>query len=245
MPSKDLEKILAKIDQGRQFRRNDLHPEFRALDREENNGDMIVEGHATTFDEEYELYHYDDWNGYRTTIVEKIDRHAFDETDMRDVIFLYDHAGRVMARNRNNTLNVSPDNTGLFIRANLSGSDLGPGLYSDIQKGFVDRMSMQFTVGAHQLTEERDDENKTRKVIRTITRIGKLYDVSAVGIPANDGTDISARSAADGVIQELEAERLLKAEAEKRERRRAELKAKAKLKIKLELERSQTWTSTK
>jgi HK97 family phage prohead protease len=230
MPRANLEKILAKIDQGRQFRRNDLHPEFRALDRDQNNGDMIVEGHATTFDEEYELFEYDNWNGYRVHVVEKVDRHAFDETDMSDVIFLYDHAGRVMARNRNETLTVKPDNIGLFIRANLSGSDLGPGLYSDIQNGYVDRMSMQFTVAAHQMTEERDDENKTIRMIRTITRIGKLYDVSAVGIPANDGTDISARSFADGVIQELEAERLLKAEKDKR--------AKAlKLSIDLSLER--------
>lgn len=206
----DLEKILKKIESGRQFRRNDLHPEFRALDMSENDNQMIVEGHATTFDEEYELYTFDDWDGYRTSVVEVVDRKAFDETDMSDVIFLYDHRGRVMARNRNNTLTTKPDNVGLFIRANLSGSDLGPGLYADIQKGFVDRMSMQFTVAAHELTEERDDENKTRRLIRRITRVGKLYDVSAVGIPANDGTDISARSAADGVIQAFEAERLLR-----------------------------------
>ena len=226
----DLEKILKKIESGRQFRRNDLHPEFRALDMSENDNQMIVEGHATTFDEEYELYNFDDWDGYRTSVVEVIDRKAFDETDMSDVIFLYDHRGRVMARNRNNTLTIQPDNIGLFIRANLSGSDLGPGLYADIQKGYVDRMSMQFTVAAHTLTEERDDENKTRKLIRLITRVGKLYDVSAVGIPANDGTDISARSAADGVIQAFEAERLLRLNELKR--------AKAlKLSIDLSLER--------
>lgn len=226
----DLEKILKKIESGRQFRRNDLHPEFRALDMSENDNQMIVEGHATTFNEEYELYCFDDWDGYRVTVVEAVDRHAFDETDMSDVIFLYDHTGRVMARNRNNTLTVQSDNVGLFIRANLSGSDLGPGLYADIQKGYVDRMSMQFTVAQHQLTEERDDENRTRKLIRLITRVGKLYDVSAVGIPANDGTDISARSAADGVIQAFEAERLLRLNEEKR--------AKAlKLSIDLSLER--------
>lgn len=226
----DLEKILKKIESGRQFRRNDLHPEFRALDMSENDNQMIVEGHATTFNEEYELYCFDDWDGYRVTVVEAVDRHAFDETDMSDVIFLYDHTGRVMARNRNNTLTVQSDNVGLFIRANLSGSDLGPGLYADIQKGYVDRMSMQFTVAQHQLTEERDDENRTRKLVRLITRVGKLYDVSAVGIPANDGTDISARSAADGVIQAFEAERLLRLNEEKR--------AKAlKLSIDLSLER--------
>ena len=91
-------------------------------------------------------------------------------------------------------------------------------------------MSMQFTVAEHKLTEERDDENKTRKLIRLITKVGKLYDVSAVGIPANDGTDISARSAADGVIQAFEAERLLRLN----ELKRAEA---LKLSIDLSLER--------
>lgn len=211
-----LQKILQKIEAGRQFRRNDLHPEFRALDKDANGGEMIVEGHATTFDEEYDLFTYDDWNGYRVTVAEKVARNAFDETDMSDVIFLYDHRGRVMARNRNNTLTIKTDNSGLFIRANLSGSDLGPGLYSDIQNGYVDRMSMQFTVAKDSSTEIRDDENKTRRLVRTIEKVGKLYDVSAVGIPANDGTDISARSAADGVIQAFEAERLQRLANEKR-----------------------------
>ncbi len=212
----EMDKILKRIEAGHQFRRNDLRPEFRALDVNENNGDMIVEGHATTFDEEYELFHYDDWNGYRVTLFEVIDRNAFAETDMSDVIFLYDHRGRVMARNRNNTLIVKPDNIGLFTRANLSSSDLGPGLYRDVQNGFVDRMSMQFTIDEYRTEEIRNDEEKTIKLIRTITKVGKLYDVSAVGIPANDGTDISARSYADGVIRELEAERLQRQEKEKR-----------------------------
>lgn len=224
--NENLEKILKKIEAGRQFRRNDLHPEFRALDLDANGGNMIVEGHATTFDEEYELFTYEDWNGYRVTVVEKVARDAFNDTDMTDVIFLYDHAGRVMARNRNDTLQIQTDNTGLFVRANLSGSDLGPGLYSDIKNGYVDRMSMQFTVSASSRTEERDDENKNLKVIRTITKVGKLYDVSAVGIPANDGTDISARSAADGVIQVLEAERL---------QRLNELKSATALKLSIDL----------
>lgn len=224
--NENLEKILKKIEAGRQFRRNDLHPEFRALDLDSNGGNMIVEGHATTFDEEYELFTYEDWNGYRVTVVEKVARDAFNDTDMTDVIFLYDHAGRVMARNRNDTLQIQTDNTGLFVRANLSGSDLGPGLYSDIKNGYVDRMSMQFTVSASSRSEERDDENKNLKVIRTITKVGKLYDVSAVGIPANDGTDISARSAADGVIQVLEAERL---------QRLNELKSATALKLSIDL----------
>lgn len=221
------DKILKKIEDGRQFRRNDLHPEFRALDQEVDSEDMIVEGHATTFDEEYLLFSYDNWDGYRVSIYEKMSRDAFNDTDMSDVIFLYDHAGRVMARNRNGTLTVQPDNTGLFVRGNLKNSDLGPGLYRDIKNGFVDRMSIQFTIAETSREEIRNDEDKTLKVVRTITKVGKLYDVSAVSIPANDGTDISARSAADGVIRELEAERL-------KEQKRAREIEQLKLRMKLE-----------
>jgi HK97 family phage prohead protease len=177
---------------------------------------MIVEGHATTFDEEYLLYSYNDWDGYRVNVYEKVDRHAFDNTDMTDVIFLFDHRGRVMARSRNRTLQLSTDEIGLFSRADLSGSDLGPGLYKDIRNGYVDRMSMQFTVRKDKSEKITDTENGEIKYIRTILDIGKLYDVSAVGIPANDGTDISARSFADGVIRELEAERLNALEKAKR-----------------------------
>ena len=231
MPTIIDEKILKKIEEGRQFRRNDMAPEIRAVQDPDTGEDtMVIEGHATTFDEEYLLGEYDDFYGYRTSIYEKVDRNAFAETDMTDVIFLYDHRGRVMARNRNKTLNVQADNTGLFVRADLSGSSEGPGLYRDIKNGFVDRMSMQFTIGASERSEEKDDEKRTRKVVRTITRVGKLYDVSAVGIPANDGTDISARSAADGVIRELEAERL-------KEQERARAIELLKLRVKLERNR--------
>ena len=212
----NLEKLIKKIESGRQFRRNDWKPELRALDDNGSNSSMIVEGHATTFDEEYLLYSYNDWDGYRVNVYEKVDRTAFDNTDMTDVIFLFDHRGRVMARSRNKTLQLSNDAVGLFVRADLSGSDLGPGLYKDIRNGYVDRMSMQFTVRKDKSETITDEENKEIKYIRTILDIGKLYDVSAVGIPANDGTDISARSFADGVIRELEAERLNALEKAKR-----------------------------
>ena len=47
--------------------------------------------------------------------------------------------------------------------------------------------------------------------MRTITKIKKLYDVSAVSIPANGMTSISARRFADGVIGQIKAERLERA----------------------------------
>ena len=61
-----------------------------------------------------------------------------------------------------------------------------------------DQMSFAFIVD--------DDEYNTKEHLRTIRHIAKLYDVSAVSIPANDGTEISARSWCDGVIAELTEE---------------------------------------
>ena len=60
--------------------------------------------------------------------------------------------------------------------------------------------------------------------MRTITKVGKLYDVSAVSIPANDATSISARKFCEGVVAELETER--KRAAEKRRKDILRLKIK-------------------
>ena len=89
-------------------------------------------------------------------------------------------------------------------------------------------MSFGFTVDADEVEESREKGKRT-VYLRTITKIGKLYDVSAVSIPANDGTEISARSFIDGLIDKEKAERLIEAENEKRSA------AKARLELELEL----------
>jgi len=72
-------------------------------------------------------------------------------------------------------------------------------------------MSFGFTVAEDQRVSVVDREKNVETVTRTITKIKKLYDVSAVSIPANDGTSISARRTADGVIEQIKAERLERA----------------------------------
>ena len=202
----------------REYREMKIEIEKRA--EGEADDSMIVTGYASTFDEPYLLWGEPDYEVY-----EKVDRHAFDDCDMSDVIMQYDHHGRVFARIRNNTLEVSPDDTGLFIKADLGGTDIGRGLYQEIAGGYTDRMSFGFTVDED--TREIVDDRTTGKttVIRTITKIGKLYDVSAVSLPANPGTSISARLR-DGVIAEVEAERL-KAKELILARKRAEVRARA------------------
>ena len=147
--------------------------------------DFYVEGYATTFDAPYLLYEFEDG----TKIYERIDAHALDGADMSDVIMQYDHAGRVFARQSNKTLILVPDHKGLLVAADLGRTDLARGLYQDIEAGMINKMSWGFTVAE----ESYDRQTHTR----TILRIKKVYDVSAVSIPANSGTEISARAFAD------------------------------------------------
>lgn len=219
------EKMEKKLNEGRQFRRAQT-PEFRTVNNPDDSESMIVEGHASTFNQPYELTSYRSWEGYNVFINEQVDPNAFVECDMTDVIMQYDHEGRVLARTRNGTLEISTDATGLYVKADLSKSELGAGLYKDIKNGIIDRMSFGFTIDGSKTEKTVDEQNKTITVLRTITKVGKLYDVSAVSIPANDGTDISARSFTDGVIEKLKAERL---DELKKEKQRKALKLKLRL----------------
>ena len=178
-----------------------------------------MEGYATVFNRPYELYSED---GY--TVMEEIDSRAFDDCDAADVIFLYDHAGRVLARQKNGTLRLTVDEHGLKVWANLAGTEAGRSLFIEIQNGYVDKMSFSFTVGQDSRQTTVDHETGAVTVLRRIERVKKLYDVSAVSIPANDATEISARSFGEGVIAGLkEQERLDANKKQERERLKEEI----------------------
>ena len=196
--------------------------EYRSFQLDIAEGEeKVVRGYATTFNNEYTLYEDEDY-----VIREVVDPSAFNDTDMNDVIMQYNHEGRVFARISNDTLKLSTDEEGLAIEADLGGTEIGRNLYEEIAGGYTNKMSMGFKVDrtADVWTREMTD-GKTVEV-RRINRILKLYDVSAVSIPANDATSISVRTLVDGEIEKLRAERL---EAEELElaKLRAETRARA------------------
>lgn len=160
--------------------------------------EFYVEGYATTFNQPYVLYEFEDGTKY----YEVIDRHALDNADMSDVIMQYDHEGRVFARQSNKSLIIEPDDHGLFIAADLGRTDLARGLHQDISAGMINKMSWAFVV----LEDSYDRETHTR----TILKIKKVYDVSAVSIPANDATNIAARNFARGRYEAEKQEQLAK-----------------------------------
>lgn len=215
---KNIEKLMAdKSVEFRDFKLTKI--EMREKDGAE---EMVIEGVPCVFNQETTLY-----KGKCYEIREIIDKTAFDAADMSDVIFNYNHCGRVYARTRNNSLELQAKNDGLHMRAILMQGDEGHAqLYRDIKSGLIDKMSFAFRAKSSTFKYVKQ-ENDYMIEIRTITEIEKIYDVSAVDIPAYDSTTISARTAFDAEREK----RLL--EKEKR--------AKVGLKIKLELEGESKW----
>ena len=211
--------ILKKLDEGRQYRNIDVSA-FES--RADENGEKVVEGYATTFNQPYELFRESE-NGVTYIVREQVDAKAFENTDLSDVIMQYNHEGRVFARTSNGTLGLDADMKGLHIRAYLGGTEIGRQLYEEIAGGYTDKMSFGFRVGEDKLdrTEERDAATGVVivNVLRTILEISKLYDVSAVSLPANDATSISARNFCDGVIAEIKKEFLAREQRERQKQR--------------------------
>ena len=188
----------------------------------ENEPSFLVEGYASTF-ETYVLFE-DEGIEYKERILPE----AFDNCDMSDVIMQYNHEGRVFARLSNGTLKLNIDKSkGLEIDADLDGTELGRQVYEEIKGGYTNRMSMGFKVDkSADVWTRQETEGKTIEE-RRVMSVVKLFDVSAVSIPANPGTSIEARSIdtlVNGVIDELKAERL-ESERLATERKRAEIRA--------------------
>lgn len=185
---------------------------------------FLVQGYASTFDE-YQL-----WEDSEMVFREHIDSKAFDEADMSDVVFLLDHTGRVYARTKNDTVKLSIDDKGLYTETDLSKTSAARQVYEDIEAGNYSQMSFAFTVAEDHFGEEQKTDDGRVVYTRIIDRINKVYDISAVGFPANPNTDISAatRAAFDGEIARREAERLKEQKA-RQERAKKEVELKLKL----------------
>ena len=151
-----------------------LDMQFRTEDNED--GKMEIKGYAVVFDSP-ETYSY----------TEVIDRHALDNTDMSDVVLRYNHNDTfmVLARTRNKSLTLEKDEKGLMIDATLQDDITDHrNIYNAIKSGLIDKQSFAFTVDE----DEYDYDTDTR----TITKIGKLFDVSVVDQPFYNSTDVVA-----------------------------------------------------
>lgn len=170
------------------------------------DSEYYVEGYAANF-ERYKL-----WDDGDSSVFEQFTRDNFEGVDLSDVIMQYNHQGEVFARCKNGSLIVRLDDKGLFIAADLGLTQRGREVYEMISKGMIDKMSWSF------IPEGMHFDSKTRTI--TYSGIKKIFDVSAVSIPANDTTDIHVKSFVDGEISKVAQEL----------RRREALKLKIKIK---------------
>ena len=151
---------------------------------EDNESKMIVEGYPCVFEQET-LIGDEYWGWY-----EKIDRHAFDGCDFKDAALKYNHGDSkgILARVKNGSMQLTIDDYGLKMRAELIDTTDNVDIYKCIKAGLLDKMSFAFTV-----EKAEYDESRT-PVLRTITKIDKLWDCAIVDVPAYEGTNIYARS---------------------------------------------------
>lgn len=218
-----MDKVLEQVKSGeRQYR--DMVLQVRELP--EDDDEKVVTGYATTYNQPYYLYRMKSDDGYTIEVREEVDRHAFDDANLEDVVFQYNHEGHVYARRSNGTLQLDKDDEkGLLVTADLGGTEIGRQLYEEIKGGYTNKMSFGFTIAKASDLRQMDPDNDADEMwVYTIEKVGRLFDVSAVSIPQNDFTSISARAFGNGAISDVLTERLHKHEEEvNRAKRIAEL----------------------
>lgn len=177
--------------------------EIRAEQNEEHG--HYLSGRPIVYDATTDLGWYD----------ERIAKGALDDADLKDIRFLVNHNTDMipLARSRNNNVNstmqLSVDDEGMLIRVDLDteNNTEARNLYSAVERGDLDGMSFMFVVGADEW-DDIDSEHPTR----TITKLSKVFEVSAVTFPAYEQTSISARGLSDALESAKESLENVKAE---------------------------------
>lgn len=118
MPNKNKNNVVNKTNREIRMFSDFKLKELRSENDEEKQD--YVHGVPVVFNVPTCLYEYEGVKFY-----EQIDRHAFDNCDMSDVIFNYNHGGPVLARLRNNTLKLSLNDVCMEMDAFLGGTNNG------------------------------------------------------------------------------------------------------------------------
>ena len=182
------------------------YAELRNLDGI-NEDEMRIRGIAAVYEQPTVLYECEG-----VQYKEVIERGAFDNADFSDCCLKYNHNVPIMARVRGGSLSLEiDDNVGLKFEAKLFNTTTSRDLYQIIKEKGIDKCSFAFTV----VEDEYDRATHTRK----IKKIGKVFDVSIVDIPAYDQTEVSARSK----FFEAEADKNYSLENDKRKRMKLKL----------------------
>ena len=146
--------------------------------REEGDSNVVV-GYASVFNTLS-----NDLGNFK----EIISPDAFEGRLNDDVRFLINHEGLPLARTTNDTLKLTTDETGLRYEAKVANTSLGRDLLELMRNGTINQSSFAFVV------DDDSWEVKDGVNIRTINKVSRLYDVSAVTYPAYEEASVALRS---------------------------------------------------
>lgn len=154
------------------------------LEIRQDDQKMIIEGYAAVYDDQTRIGN--DVCGFN----EVIERGAFEGTKMNDVVMRYNHSDgfAILARTRNKSLVLTPDDKGLKVRAELLDTTDGVDMYKRVKAGLIDKMSFAFTVA------DQEIDQRGKLPLRHIKKFDCIFDVSVVDTPAYESTDVYARS---------------------------------------------------
>lgn len=189
-------KIAADITDAAE-RRHIPYDRIELRDDSEDSNIVHFEGYASTF-QDYEMYGGPADGGW----IERMGPSAFDKTlrEKPDLHFLINHAGMPIARTKSGTMQLSVDDHGLKVVAQLDKRDPDvQGLAVKMARGDMDEMSFAFRV-KQQVWEATDEFKDDPMALRTITELSlHKGDVSMVNWGANPTTHAGLRSAADAL----------------------------------------------
>lgn len=162
----------------------------------------VIEGVPIVFNADARIQ---DWAG---EFIERVDPHALDNADMKDVRLFVNHdtSKMTLARSKNGngtmSLTVQPDGVHMRATLDIENNAEARALYSAIKRGDMDGMSFMFRIRGQEWIG-LDTDLPTR----IITDISIIHEVSVVNFPAYPQTSISARSSEETDYSPLEEAR--------------------------------------
>lgn len=150
----------------------------------------IIEGYPIVFNQRTAIGDF---------FFEEIDSHALDNADLSDIKFMVNHDDGMIPlarhrRGKRSTMDINIDDVGLHIiaRTDLENNATARATCSAVDRGDIEDMSFAF--GVEVSGDEWFDLDKPMP-IRRITKISRVFEVSAVNDGAYAQTSIYARSA--------------------------------------------------
>jgi HK97 family phage prohead protease len=179
--------VMEDSDKDEFYNRKNLDPNLETrnfnlsnVEVREENGKNTVVGYGAVFNSES-----NNLGGF----TEFIARDAFNGRENDDVRFLLNHdANYIMGRTTSQTLRLSVDDKGLRYEVDIPDTTAGRDLLVSLKRGDITQSSFAFIV------EEDSWDQGEKGAIRTIKKVSRLYDVSAVTYPAYEEASVGLRS---------------------------------------------------